>query len=125
MANIIKKTINNLDELKDNALDKIEFDDVIKEKAEPLPETEIAPKVEDTKPAPEPVPEKKEEKITHILFDDEPLDEAPVELDLPQPQPKAEPVPENTTVVPHDEPKPYVKVYQNPFSSVSDPRQGQ
>lgn len=33
MANIIKKTIDNLDELKDNALDKIEIDDAIKEKA--------------------------------------------------------------------------------------------
>ncbi len=103
-----------------NVPEQPKTENVIKEKAEPLPEAEIAPKVEDTKPAPEPVPEKKEEKITHILFDDEPLDEAPVELDLPQPQPTAEPVPENTTVVPHDEPKPYVKVYQNPFSSVSD-----
>ncbi len=33
MANVIKRTINSLDELKDNALDKIELDDVIKEKA--------------------------------------------------------------------------------------------
>ena len=33
MANIIKKTIDGLDELKDNVLEKTELDDVVKEKA--------------------------------------------------------------------------------------------
>ena len=91
-------------------------ENVLKETPEPLVVSETKPVVENTTPTPKP---EAPTKITHTLFDNDSVEEAPVELEQPQPQPVAKPVPE-TTFVAHEEPKPSVKVFQNPFSSVTD-----
>ena len=101
-----------------NIPERPKTENVLKETANPLPVAETAPKVVDTKPMPEPIVEKKEEKITHSLFDDEPIDEPVVELE--RPQPVTNPVPETPTFTPVEEPRPTVKVFQNPFSSIAD-----
>jgi len=96
-------------------------ENVLKETADPQSPTETiasAPVVETT-PAPQPNTVK-EEKITHSLFEDEAADETPVEYVDPQPQPIAESTPEPPTFTPHEDPTPTVKVFQNPFSSVSE-----
>ena len=73
-------------------------------------------------PKPEPIVEpKNEDKVVHILFDDEDLaneaDDTPI---APEPIPAVTPVKESFTVTPHEEEKPSVRVYPNPFNNDSD-----
>ena len=91
----------------------------------PEPVTEPEPVVDETpaEPAPEPQP-LPEERVIHSLFDTEESFEEPIELEeepiVSESMPTFTPEPEKTPVIPREEEKPVVRVFDNPFHQGND-----
>jgi len=126
-----ERTVKN-EENKPNDGQKIRYDldgNIVSEKPnavaieDVVKETVFPPIAVEPKPAEYKAPETENEgKITHTLFSVE----EEIEDELISEEPVAQPIVENTPVVdrptftPVEEERPSVKVYQNPFTSVSD-----